>query len=137
MRGIHQAAAAALLSIIVAGSPAPALTWGDEGHEIVALIAQSFLDPPVRKKVSALLAADTDSHTAHDIASESTWADAIKEDSDLKRRTSQWHFVDIEIHNPNVDQACFNHPPIPRARWPLTARRTTASSTKSMNLLRN
>jgi len=113
MRGINRAAAAALFSIIVAGSPAPALAWGDEGHEIVALIAQSFLDPPVRKKVTALLAADTDSHTAHDIASEATWADAIKEDSDLKRRTSQWHFVDIEVHNPNVDQACFNHPKIP------------------------
>ena len=112
MRRIHQAAAA-LFSIIVTASPEPALAWGDEGHEIVALIAQSFLDPPVRKKVSAVLAADTDSHTAHDIASEATWADAIKEDSDLKRRTSQWHFVDIEIHNPNVDQACFNHPKIP------------------------
>jgi hypothetical protein len=114
MRRIHRDAAAALLSIIVAGGPAPALAWGDEGHEIVALIAQSFLDPPVQKKVSALLAADTDSHTAHDIASESTWADAIKNDSDLKRRTSQWHFVDIEIQNPNVDQACFNHPPSPQ-----------------------
>jgi hypothetical protein len=27
---------------------------------------------------------------------------------------SQWHFVDTEIQNPNVDQACFNHPPIPQ-----------------------
>ena len=25
----------------------PALAWGDEGHEVVALIAQSFLDPAV------------------------------------------------------------------------------------------
>src|SRR5215469_6455057 len=113
MRGINRAAAAALFSIIVAGSPAPALAWGDEGHEIVALIAQSFLDPPVRKKVTALLAADTDNRTRHDIASEATWADAIKEYSDLKRRTSQWHFVDIELQSPNLDQACFNHPPIP------------------------
>lgn len=113
MRGIHRTATAAALSIAIAGGPAPALAWGDEGHEIVALVAQSFLDPPVRKKVAALLAADTDSHTAHDIASEATWADAIKGNSDLKRRTSQWHFVDIEIHDPNVDRACFNHPPIP------------------------
>jgi hypothetical protein len=25
----------------------PALTWGNEGHEVVALIAQAHLDPPV------------------------------------------------------------------------------------------
>jgi len=111
MRG---AAAAGLFSIgVIAASPLPAFAWGNEGHEVVALVAQSFLDPPVRKRVEALLAADTDSRTAHDIASEATWADAIKNDSDLKRRTSQWHFVDIEISVPNVDQACFNRPPIP------------------------
>ena len=46
------------------------------------------------------------------MASEATWADAIKSDSELKRRTSQWHFVDIELQSPNLDQACFNHPPI-------------------------
>src|SRR5258708_21254804 len=28
-------------------------------------------------------------------------------------KTSQWHFVDIEITAPNLDAACFNHPPIP------------------------
>ena len=50
----------------------PALAWGNEGHEVVALIAQAHLDPPVAKKVSALLAADTSDLTAHDIASEAT-----------------------------------------------------------------
>ena len=49
-----------------------ALAWGDEGHEVVALVAQSFLDPEVRKRVIALFAADTDSLMAHDIASEAT-----------------------------------------------------------------
>jgi S1/P1 Nuclease len=24
-----------------------------------------------------------------------------------------WHFVDIEIHNPNLAAACFGHPPLP------------------------
>jgi hypothetical protein len=36
--------------------PRPALAWGDEGHEVVALIAQSFLEPDVRRRVNALLA---------------------------------------------------------------------------------
>jgi hypothetical protein len=56
-------------------APRSALAWGDEGHEIVALVAQAHLDPQALKKVNALLAADTDDRTAHDIASEATWAD--------------------------------------------------------------
>jgi hypothetical protein len=91
----------------------PAFAWGDEGHEVVALIAQSYLDPSVRQKVEALLAADTDNRTQHDIANEATWADKIKSDSALRQRTSQWHFVDIEVDAPSLDSACFNHPQIP------------------------
>src|SRR5215470_4716160 len=90
----------------------PALAWGDEGHEVVALIAQSFLDTDVRKRVNALLAADTDSLTAHDIATAATWADKFR-DANIngsRLKTRQWHFVDIEIDTPDIDQACFNHP---------------------------
>src|SRR5215467_16293490 len=114
------------MKMIVAGSlalalatnfvqPRPALAWGDEGHEVVALVAQSFLEPDVRKRVSALLAADTDSLTAHDIASEATWADKFRDANvdGSRERTRQWHFVDIELAAPNLDEACFNHPPIP------------------------
>jgi hypothetical protein len=92
-----------------------ALAWGDEGHEVVALVAQSFLEPDVRKRVTALLASDTDTLTAHDIASAATWADKFREAniSGSRQRTRQWHFVDIEITAPNFDEACFNHPPIP------------------------
>jgi S1/P1 Nuclease len=88
---------------------------GDDGHKVVALIAQSFLDTDVRKRVNALLAADTDSLTAHDIASAATWADKFRDANTggSRQRTSQWHFVDIEINAPNLDAACFNHPPIP------------------------
>ncbi len=30
-------------------------------------------------------------------------------------RTRQWHFVEVEIATPNLDEACFNHPKIPAA----------------------
>ncbi len=53
----------AVAAIALALSPMfarPAMAWGDEGHEIIALIAQTHLDPAVRKKVGALLAADPD-----------------------------------------------------------------------------
>jgi hypothetical protein len=108
------AALALSLSLSLA-QPRTALAWGDEGHEVVALVAQSFLDPDVRKKVTALLAADTDSLTPHDIASAATWADKFRDANikDSRARTRQWHFADIEITAPNLDQACFNHPVIP------------------------
>ncbi len=92
-----------------------ALAWGDEGHQVVALVAQSFLDPDVRKRVAALLAADTDTLTTHDIASEATWPDKYR-DANIngsREKTRQWHFADVEISAPNLDAACFNHPPLP------------------------
>jgi len=59
--------------------PRAALAWGDDGDKVVALIAQSFLEKDVRKRVNALLSADTDSLTAHDIASAATWADKYRD----------------------------------------------------------
>jgi hypothetical protein len=56
--GITVLAVTAALNL---AQPRNAFAWGDEGHEVVAFVAQSFLEPDVRKRVSALLAADTDS----------------------------------------------------------------------------
>jgi hypothetical protein len=108
------AGALALTLMANIAQPRTALAWGDDGHKVVALIAQSFLEPDVRKRVNALLAADTDSLTAHDIASEATWADKFRDANTggARQKTSQWHFVDIEISAPNLDAACFNHPKI-------------------------
>jgi hypothetical protein len=99
-------------------SPRPAFAWGDEGHKVIALIAEHHLDPAVRAKVATLLAADTDPLTAHDIASEATWADKYR-DSDRSttkvryEATWRWHFVDIELAQPDLGAACFGHPPLP------------------------
>ena len=49
-----------LAILLELAQPQTALAWGDEGHSVVALVAQSFMDPDVRKRVAALLAADTD-----------------------------------------------------------------------------
>ncbi|MBV8915853.1 MAG: S1/P1 Nuclease [Acetobacteraceae bacterium] len=103
-----------LLLLLATGSP-PARAWGDEGHEIIALVAEAFLQPDVRRRVSAMLATDTDPLTAHDIAAEATWADHYR-DADIngsRALTRRWHFVDIELSDPSLDQACFNHPRLP------------------------
>jgi hypothetical protein len=110
--------ALAFVACSVALGSRPALAWGDEGHEIIALVAERFLDPAVREKVTAMTAADPDNLTAHDIASEATWADRYR-DSDRRggrehyTQTRNWHFVDIELDHPNLDNACFGHPPLP------------------------
>ena len=68
-------------------------------------------------EVEMLLATDTDRLTAHDIASEATWADRYR-DSDREttkipyQGTREWHFVDIELAQPNLASACFGHPPL-------------------------
>jgi hypothetical protein len=93
-----------------------AWAWGDEGHEIIGLIAEHYLEPQAKKKVDALLAGDTTGLTlSTDIGHEATWADHYR-DSDrntTKKRynqTRQWHFADIEINQGNIDSACFHFP---------------------------
>jgi hypothetical protein len=101
--------------VMVAALPQQAAAWGDEGHAVVALVAQSFLEPAVRTQVNALLAADADNLTAHDIASAATWADRYREANidGSRARTRQWHFADIEITAPDANKACFDHPVLP------------------------
>jgi hypothetical protein len=107
----------ALLGLLLASTVLDALAWGDEGHEIVATIAYTRLTPAVKKKVDALLAGDKDTLTAKDFVSRATWADKYR-DSDRNttkvryNATEQWHFTDIELHTPDLDTACFNHPPL-------------------------
>jgi len=98
VRGPVRALAAAAMAFgLNAVSCGPAVAWGDEGHEIIALIAQAYLDPFARKAVSALLAADTDTLTTHDMAAAATWPDKLRRLADERQKTGQWHFVDIEI----------------------------------------
>ena len=98
------------------GWPCAGLAWGDEGHEVIGYVAQRFLVPAAREKVAALLAADTDPLVAHNIAAASTWADKYRDlDRDgARERTRRWHFVDIELAEPDIDWACFGHPALPR-----------------------
>jgi hypothetical protein len=72
--------------------------------------------PGVKAKVTAMLDADPDSLTPHDLASEATWADKYR-DSNNRRdhyaQTQNWHFIDLEIDNPDIKTACFGRPALP------------------------
>lgn len=88
--------------------PAPAVAWGNEGHETIALIARGYLTADVRATVDAILASDTDTLTAPDLVSRATWADAWRGAG--HRETASWHFVDIELGAPDLRTACFGFP---------------------------
>jgi hypothetical protein len=109
------------LVLIILAVPAPfVFAWGDEGHEIVGVIAFARLTPAVKKKVDALLGADKDKLTAADFVSRTTWADKYRDSDRLTTKvryntTHNWHFVDIEIADGNIDSACNNHPKLPPA----------------------
>src|SRR5271166_1875002 len=84
---------------VVTGGSYRALAWGNGGHEIVALIAQSFLTPQASQQVRTLLDGDTDGVVPNDIASEATWADRVRDENidGARKRTARWHFVNIEL----------------------------------------
>ena len=105
--------------IFIGFASLPAFGWGDEGHEVIGLIADHYLEPSVRGKVNALLAGDTTALTAKDIAHEATWADKYR-DSDRNTskvrytQTHTWHFVDLELEEASISSACFGQPALQR-----------------------
>ena len=113
------AASLALCLLAAVGAPAPAHAWGDEGHRIVALVAQHYLSPRTRARVQSLLAHDTSGLTDDtSIADEATWADRYRDsDRDSTRvryeHTWQWHFVDLELDAPELRGACFGAQALP------------------------
>jgi hypothetical protein len=112
MKAIVVALGLALLTV----APQRASAWGDDGHKTVALIAQHYLTPAAKKKIDAMLAADTDNLTKHDFASAATWADKYRDSNqrrDHYQQTQQWHFVDMEIENTDMASACFGRLPLP------------------------
>jgi hypothetical protein len=106
--------------LILGTCPAAAFSWGDEGHEIVALIALHYLEPRVRTRVEAILATDPTGLTrGTGMAAEAVWADKFR-DSDRNttgeryRQTRSWHYIDLELDAPRLDAACFGRPPLPK-----------------------
>lgn len=104
------------LSLILFASGAPrAFAWGDRGHEITALIAWQFMTPTTQQRVMQILATDDSGLAGPTIAAQSTWADKYR-DSDRDearvryRQTFRWHFINLDLDNPDFNSACFAEP---------------------------
>ena len=76
-----------------------ALAFGDSGHSIVAELAQRRLSEKTLTAIADLIGAGTS------LASLSTWADDFKFTS-AGTKTKRWHFIDVDIDQPNPTQAC-------------------------------
>jgi hypothetical protein len=110
-----------LVLCVSVGASHAARAWGDEGHQIIALIAEQYLEPKVREQVRVLLDGDSSGLVAdRSMVGESVWADRYRDsDRDTSRiryeATQRWHYVDIELDSPNLTRACFNRPSQPAA----------------------
>lgn len=71
-------------------SCAPALSWGYQGHHIIARLAASELTPKASAAVADLLGGEA----LPSMVNASTYADEIRPS---RRETAPWHYVNIEI----------------------------------------
>ncbi|WP_250522926.1 MULTISPECIES: S1/P1 nuclease [unclassified Caballeronia] len=71
-------------------------SWGQEGHSIVAEIAQRRLTPNATMELAGTLGAGTS------MASVASWADDVR---DSRPETASWHYVDIPIADDKYDRA--------------------------------
>ena len=104
------------------GLSAPAFGWGDDGHRIIAAVAEQQLTPAVRAKVRAMLAGDITGLTGPSLADHATWADKWRDSDRATTRlryeqTREWHFVNIPIagtaSTADIAAACHGHPALP------------------------
>ncbi|RYY39842.1 MAG: hypothetical protein EOO08_09230 [Chitinophagaceae bacterium] len=77
-----------LLLAVVLSTPARALAWGRDGHELVARIAYHFLDGATRKKVLQTL----DGVSFEEAA---TWMDDVRRNRSFESMRP-WHYINID-----------------------------------------
>jgi hypothetical protein len=66
--------------------PLQALSWGAEGHQVIAKLSESQLTPKARSEINRLLSLEPEST----MASISTWADEHRSPA-----TAPWHYVNF------------------------------------------
>ena len=120
MRTLRPAAASALMAACFLLPTKAALAWGDEGHRVIALIADHYLEPSVKQKVTAILATDSEP-ASHDIAGASVWATAPV---NLEGH-QDWHLMKLALDHPDLNAACGGHPALaagtPASKGPAAA----------------
>ena len=83
---VSYSALIAVLTLAAASYSGAVLAWGMEGHQVIALLAQSRLTPNAQAAVMALLAQENGAT----LVSEANWADQHR-----TPQTAPWHYVNF------------------------------------------
>ncbi len=84
------------IAVLLFAHSSQALSWGADGHSVVAEIAERRLSAEARAEVEELLGPGVS------LASISSWADDVRSE---RRETSNWHFVDMPLAETQYDPA--------------------------------
>lgn len=85
-RSFSRALAKVVLLLVLSGSVSSVLAWGNQGHQIIAMLAEAQLSPAAHKEVKRLLALEPGAT----LTSISTWADEHRSPA-----TAAWHYVNF------------------------------------------
>ena len=88
-------------ALIAAGHISPAWAWGQEGHSIIAEIAQRRLSPKAAGQVELVLG------RGHSLASVASWADDVR---GARPETYNLHFVGIPVAESSFEADKHCHP---------------------------
>jgi hypothetical protein len=98
----------AIVGLVCAALPAPALAWGEEGHHIVAMIAEKHLSDQARQEINnimegqAVCGLGASDPVADKMVCVSKWADTSR--NSTHKHTYNWHFVDITLKRETYDE---------------------------------
>jgi hypothetical protein len=95
------------LTLVFAIFASEAWAWGEEGHSIVAEIAQRRLSQSAAQAITQILRANPNatSYSTPSLASISTWSDEVRYNGSQPNETYNWHFVDIPRQDTHYDAA--------------------------------
>ncbi len=68
--------------------------WGPEGHRVVAILTERYLQPETRARVQYLLGSES-------LEDASLWADQIAHGT--RPETAPWHYIDIPLRDSRID----------------------------------
>lgn len=96
-----------LLTLVFGLFASDAWAWGEEGHSIVAEIAQRRLSQNAAQAIAQILRANPNAtaYSTPSLASVSTWADEVRYNGSQPNETYNWHFVDIPRLDTHYDAA--------------------------------
>ena len=93
---LRYAAVAGLLVFLAS----PTQAWWEDGHVIVAKIAENYLTPEARAGIKDLLGDNREGERAISDVRICTWADLIRSSGELNRKypkNDTWHYINIEL----------------------------------------